>query len=231
MSPQRRSPIISTEFTWIVPAVGIVLLGILAYAAAPWVVAIAQSMSLPLIEGVGDDTRFVNRLHAVVPTATMLALIWFTAFCLVARGSSPVGWLARRGKGVGVLVLCVLAILTALHPRYITGDEPHYLVLAQSLAADFDHDLSNQLDATGIIAKHAVRGPTGTYSIHYPGEAWLLAAPVRLAGVVGAKLASAALWTALVLSSSSSLHWFAIRARLPPTKHNGWSAPCFSVCP
>ncbi|HEX9636730.1 MAG TPA: hypothetical protein VGB99_04300, partial [Acidobacteriota bacterium] len=73
-------------------------------------------------------------------------------------------------------------------PFPATGDEPHYLLIARSLARDFDIDLTN--DYAGAAARrftpmplgpHAITGPGGRLtSFHFPALPLLLAPLYRL---------------------------------------------------
>ena len=83
----------------------------------------------------------------------------------------------------------------------ITGDEPHYLIIAASVLRDRDFDVSNnyQADATtheiypARLAPHALRRETGWWPQHMPGLGVLLAIPLGLGGAIGARIALATL--------------------------------------
>lgn len=134
------------------------------------------------------------------------------------------GWLAAAA----LTTVGGLLVLASIGPRLPGGDEPHYLVIAQSLLEDGDIRIDNQHDARtyatwwrgGELPPHYIeRGRDGgIYSIHAPGVAALVAPLFALAGVPGAQatiLALAAAAGALVwllglfASGSRAAAWFA----------------------
>lgn len=117
------------------------------------------------------------------------------------------------------------SISLALGPRGISGDEPHYLLIAQSVWKDGDFDLRNNYDARDLLAyyagslepRHVSLGVLGQeYSFHGPGVA-LLSLP---AFVLGGPLA-ARLLIAMLVASSSGLLWLAVR-RLSGSTGAAW---------
>lgn len=112
---------------------------------------------------------------------------------------------------------CAIAIFLAVslslflnwsfHGRYsVTGDEPHYLVMADGIihyhtfeqtvpyAAEFRtrtiyHSGLGPVDAIPSSANtHAVMGPHGLFNVHNIGLPILIAIPFAVAGVLGAKI-------------------------------------------
>lgn len=91
------------------------------------------------------------------------------------------------------------------HGAQTTGDEPHYLLTAHSLAEDGDLDLRDDLDAeayrpwhdAGLDPQEKVLDDGRMISPHDPLLPALLALPLALGGWVAAKLALAALAAAL----------------------------------
>ncbi len=78
----------------------------------------------------------------------------------------------------------------------LTGDEPHYLIMADSIASDFDLDLHNNYLSDfdshriiGLTIPHVYNVPRGWMPGHEPGLAVLIALPFRLGGIVGARVA------------------------------------------
>ncbi|MYM90650.1 hypothetical protein GTP91_26190, partial [Rugamonas sp. FT82W] len=101
-----------------------------------------------------------------------------------------------------IYLLCALAVLGSwrqAHVNTATGDEPHYMVMANGLAqhAALEQTVPYQ-DATrpGQAERynlprndmHAVSGPRGRFNMHNLGLPLLLALPFTLGGVVGSKL-------------------------------------------
>lgn len=102
--------------------------------------------------------------------------------------------------------LCIPAIAYALvallwhynGAEYPTGDESYYLIVAESIVGDLDLDVSNNLQQYGLGVpgwreSHCIERPHGWFSIHSIGLSALLALPWALGGLLGARLAMAAL--------------------------------------
>ena len=77
-----------------------------------------------------------------------------------------------------------------------TGDEPHYLVIADSVGRDADLDVTNNYETEmrsprfyghRLTATHSIQTGNASYSVHGVGLPLLLAGPVRVAGVSGAR--------------------------------------------
>ena len=112
--------------------------------------------------------------------------------------------LARAAAAVAVVAFVVAAAGTGIRGAYAsqtTGDEPHYLLTAHSLAEDGDLDVSDDLRAGAYRPWHAAdldpqeRRLEGgrRVSPHDPLLPALLALPLALGGWVAAKLVLAAL--------------------------------------
>lgn len=144
------------------------------------------------------------------------------------RRTSPPGPAWRPVVLAGLLTgLASGVVLLSLHPRLPGGDEPHYLVIAQSLLRDGDLRIENNHDArdyasywSGTLAPDFIqRGRDGEiYSIHAPGVSALVAPGFALSGVAGAQLtillssaiAGALVWLAGWLATSDRrAAWFA----------------------
>lgn len=93
----------------------------------------------------------------------------------------------------------------------ITGDEPHYLVITDSLVRDHDLSVLNNYSADTPVQRafksnlgapeHVVPHIYKQFSNHYPGLSFLLILPYSIAGVVGAKIFMALLagfWPLLI---------------------------------
>jgi hypothetical protein len=115
------------------------------------------------------------------------------------------------------LTALTLVVWAARGAYPVTGDEPHYLVLAQALVRDGTFDVGQAyreefadaaIYAPGLAdagapleppAAHVVRTDAGVYSWHGPGVALLVAVPFAVAGVAGAKVLLAALGALVVI--------------------------------
>ena len=117
----------------------------------------------------------------------------------------------RQAVLAGVLTLAISAVTAwTLSPRLPTGDEPHYLVITQSLLRDGDLEIRNNHDARDYASYFAGElrpdyrraGKNGEiYSVHAPGVSALVLPGFALFGYRGAQatvVVSAALAAAIV---------------------------------
>ena len=129
------------------------------------------------------------------------------------------------------LAVTALLVWDADDRHAVTGDEPHYLVVASAIA--HDHTFENSAayarefrsreiypgglaapDATPTPANtHAISGPHGLYNVHNVGLPMLLALPLAAGGVLAAKLAMVALNSAIVGACWAATSLFTDRAR------------------
>ena len=103
----------------------------------------------------------------------------------------------------GTTILAAVAAYrwTASGHLPITGDEPHYLVIAASVLRDgdfevgnnYEHDASANEISEGRLVPHALRRATGLWPQHMPGLGVLLAAPFGVGGAIGGRVALALL--------------------------------------
>jgi len=145
-----------------------------------------------------------------------------------ARAKGPVTSVVRASTAwmaAAATVALVLAGWQVLAPRLPGGDEPHYLVIAQSLWLDHDVAVGNNHDRLDYIPftenrlePHYVRrGLDGQiYSVHAPGLSALVLPAFGIAGVAGARVvvmlmvavAAGLTWSAArTLTTSSSAAW------------------------
>ena len=124
----------------------------------------------------------------------------------IARGASASTAPAPRIRG-GPLFAAAFVFYALLGTRIPgpagpQGDEPHYLVMAQSLWSDGDLDLRDEFARreyapffAGTLQPHtSPRSPAGRiYSVHTPGLAALLLPAYALGGYTGARLFMSAL--------------------------------------
>jgi hypothetical protein len=104
-----------------------------------------------------------------------------------------------------LLILCVLSLIvfnlgSALmlsEGITLSGDEPHYLIISQSLLQDGDFDLSNNyanhdyrkyMPPTTRLSPHVAPRTQGRYSFHSPGLSLLLLPFFTVGSVFGGKL-------------------------------------------
>jgi hypothetical protein len=219
-------------------------------ALAPWWIGLVAAAIAALVPT--WRTRPSTTLPALISTLPWwpvplpaIALVWtgplawmpIIAAVLVAVGSSPLAWLSRafgahepvRATRLAAIASLIVAIgaAWAANPRVPGGDEPHYLVITQSLLKDGDLKIENNHAARDYSAyfggeirpDYLARGRDGAiYSIHAPGVSALVLPAFALFGFRGAQatvillfaIAGALMWrTAWRLTGDTSAAWFA----------------------
>ena len=164
-------------------------------------------------------------------------LVWLMVVVgLVAEGAWPRPPFLRRlacdpavapWVAGGLSAALFIAGSVALSDRLPNGDEPHYLMIAQSLLHDRDLQIQNNHDLIQYqsfwpnkLEPHFVRRGLNDqiYSVHSPGVAALVLPAFGLFGYLGAQatiIAAAAVtaglvwWTAWLLSASAVAAWLA----------------------
>jgi hypothetical protein len=141
------------------------------------------------------DRRLILFLIAAFAAVLYLKIV---RAVLLVREAAP-GWVTKARRffdwplrrrlavlfAAAVVVLNVGSILMFLHGATFGGDEPHYLMISESLLRDGDMDLANNyaardyeryLQPGATIAPHVLAGrnPGGRYSFHSPGTAAVL---------------------------------------------------------
>jgi hypothetical protein len=179
-----------------------------------------------------------------------LALVWtgamawvpigLAALAAVLRGSSSNGratlagsasWSPAAAAGCTVVIAAVSAGL--LSPRLPGGDEPHYLIITQSLLQDGDLQIENnhaerdfsEYYAGNVRPDFKMRGQNGAiYSVHAPGTSVVVLPAFAFFGYRGAQgtvvllaaLASALIWYAGWLATGDRraawVAWLAVTA-------------------
>lgn len=143
---------------------------------------------------------------------------------------------ARRLPALAASLVFLLLALSVLSVwsnsgRYLpTGDEPHYLVMANGIVTQhsleqtapyqaefrerrFYPGLAPPGSAVGPLTAQVVLGPHGAFSIHNIGLPTLLAGPVALGGIAGARLALVAVasllgWLAVLATGAATGRWW-----------------------
>jgi len=219
-------------------------------ALAPWWVALVAATLAALVPGwrARPMTATLALLSALpwlpipLPAAALLwtgPLAWvpIAAAFFVAEGSRALVWAGRVcGAGaparatalaaIGSLVIGLFAAWSA-DPRVPGGDEPHYLVITQSLLQDGDLQIENNHAARDYAAYFGgtinpdflARGrDNAIYSIHAPGVSALVLPAFAIAGFRGAQatlillfaITGALMWrSAWRLTGDLSAAWFA----------------------
>lgn len=142
------------------------------------------------IAGDQEPGFYVHKLRSTIVALGVLGSFYLSAavaIVLAGRSTDPARPTFRRHT----LVLGALLLYTAAGsvPRYLTGDEPHYLLLAQSVATDGDVDVADEYAARPDLEPHGSESPgdRGTHSVHNVGLGLLLALPWAIGGERGAR--------------------------------------------
>jgi hypothetical protein len=179
-----------------------------------------------------------------LPPALLLwagPFVWFVwaaiAAAMLSAGAAPAGTgrgltgvLANPARAPWVAFVCAAMIYNAaawrLAPLVPGGDEPHYLIIAQSLWRDGDlriennHQRGDYLEYFGgtLRPDYLKRGTDGQiYSIHLPGVPVIIAPVVALGGyrlvtfllALASAAAAAVAWrTAYLLTGRAAAAWF-----------------------
>ncbi len=228
----------------LLPPLWLLPLFVLTFTVAAWLARLSTATTLPLFFSL---VLVLPWLPFRVPVAFLLwtghitSAVWLAvvAGMLAARSVRSPGWLtdARHAPRVAALIACLLYLITAFRFAGLVpgGDEPHYLVITQSLLNDGDLQIENnhaQRDYRAYFAgvlrpDYLRRGTNGhIYSIHAPGLSAVVAPAFVLFGYPGvavflslvAAFGSALLWRASYsLTHSSGAAWF------------GWAAGALTV--
>jgi hypothetical protein len=172
----------------------------------PWIPALPAPLAATLV--------FAGRLRALVWVAIAAGLM--APMAIRAVRNMPIVADPRRAPWVaGVLAAMVyLATAWTISPRLPTGDEPHYLVIAQSLLRDHDLQIENN-HARGdyhaffgppLKPDYLRRGVNGQiYSIHAPGLPAVVAPVLAVFGYSGVVVL-----LALISAIATALAWSAV---------------------
>ena len=168
----------------------------------------------------------------------MALLVWVgVVACMAVSLSWPWRFTAARPQVLaGMLAFAIgLGAFVQVQPSLPAGDEPHYLVITQSLLTDGDLRIENNhrrrdyraYFAGDLPPDYRVRGRNREiYSIHAPGVSAIVAPAFVLGGYPGV-----ALFLLLVSAAGSALTWHL--AWLVTTREDaawfGWAAVTLSV--
>jgi hypothetical protein len=200
---------------WLLPLLIVAVLGLFA------AIGLSSRASLPLFL---SALIVVPWLPVPLPevllawTGPAVLLVWGAiALCLAAIHAPAIA--ARttwpHDPRVAPIVAAMFAFAIFLAVRLAqrlppTGDEPHYLVITQSLLSDRDVAVGNNYERldynryyAGFLEPHAsVAGDGKAYSVHSPGLPALVAPAFALGGYW-----PAVIWIALLSAAGTALVW------------------------
>lgn len=146
--------------------------------------------------------------------AVMISFLVVLRFChMMIKTGRPLQE-KNKIKSIFLIFVCFYAVVTSyvtlVYPP--TGDEPHYILIAKSIAEDLDFDLTNNYADVKLIKEYypavldwenmhntAGKNNKGIYSIHSPGLPVLISLVFKVSGRYGVQLFMGAL-TAVFLA-------------------------------
>lgn len=177
------------------------------------------------------------------------ALRWWVWTAIVVAIVAPAigGWLWKAHRDLivvprraalaagAIAAIAYAAGAWAVAPRLPAGDEPHYLIITQSLLGDGDLRIENNHQRGdyrayfgGVLPPHYLRRGTNLeiYSIHAPGLPLLIAPAFALFGFAGVKAA-----LLLASAAATALAWLVAWrvTRDPAASWFAWAAVAFSA--
>jgi hypothetical protein len=185
---------------------------------------------------------------ALMWSGSLRWLVWFSVALLVIAPLGPRLWRRFRPTSAGSFIALkpqlsagLLAFILfrwsawEVSPSIPGGDEPHYLIITQSLLIDRDLKIENNHKRgdyhryyAGPLAPHYIqRGRNGEiYSIHAPGLSALVAPAFAIAGYPGAVL-----FLIVLAACGSALAWHVawLATRQPAAAWFGWAAVTWSA--
>lgn len=194
-------------------------------AILPWV----PGAPAPWLVWTGAATRLV---WTAVVVGLVAAHEWTGTKTFAGRAGRVFGDPRRAPLAASALAFVLFSFAAwRVAPSVPGGDEPHYLVITQSLLADFDlkiennhrrHDYAAYFPAGELKPDYLRRGRDGEiYSVHAPGLPALVAPAFALGGYPGVKL-----FLLIVSALGAGLTWalaFRVSGEVPAAWF-GWAA-------
>ena len=146
----------------------------------------------------------------------LCALLWLIIAVAVLEAPPRRWWLADSPAAVALIACGIVGLMQVVGtPQRTTGDEPHYLIIANSLIEDGDVDLTNDYDEArhqafypgSLEPRHAILTPSGRqYSLHGHGVSLLVLPGFLAGGVIGARMT-----VVMVTVFGLTLLWIALK--------------------
>ena len=152
---------------------------------------------------------------------TFVMLAYIVGYSAQGGNRKFAGFLDRAGPGkiylVALLIFALAACLLYVNGVHLSGDEPHYLMITQSLVKDRDFDLKNNVEQKTYfqflpveMPPHLKQRQDRYLSFHMPGLSLLLVPFYLLFDLLGGLVPSPLFFrlTAAVMSAFSALALF-----------------------
>lgn len=143
-----------------------------------------------------ESTDYRRARRGIYLAGTAAALLLLLAVFVARNPNASNTTIREREVGFAVFIAC-FALFFWIHDHALiplTGDEPHYMTLAESLFVDGDYDVLNnyagllrQTYYPGELLPHTVQTQHGVLTARYPGVAVLLA-PAYLGPALGLQI-------------------------------------------
>jgi hypothetical protein len=228
----------------LLPRIWLLPLFVVVLVFGVWIIRLSGRAAAPLFV---SSLALLPWLPLPVPDSFLLwtghvaVAIWIgvALATVIAHDVRVPSWFAdpKRAPRIAIVVACVLFIFSGIRLAALLpgGDEPHYLIITQSLLKDGDLQIENNHKQgdyreyfSGSLAPDFLRRGTNgqIYSIHAPGLSVVVAPAYALFGYRGVSIFLAAiaaigtglLWRAcFALSGSAGAAWF------------GWAAGSLTV--
>lgn len=201
-SPGPSSPPRFSVILLLAIAVSLAVTALVVAIAAPRVVRLVLTLPISVFPGGRGAVYYAGQLRqaalgwaVALPMVVLVTGAALHLWCEARRARSPVRW--NRWLVTGGLFLLMIGF--AAVPRQLTGDEPTYLAMAQSVARD------HNLVINGDPSLHLSLASPTPRAIHDPGLGLLLALPLAVGGSAGATIALALVGVTFLMATRTVL--------------------------
>jgi len=156
---------------------------------SPTIVSKLKEFHINLIEGNQSKEFYIYKFRIFLFFFFIISIFYSEAFFSFFRNNN---FSFLTEKKSFLIFFFLFSLILSVYPRYITGDEVHYLNLSKSIIKEGNFELSEYKEAS---KGHYIENKEGKlYSIHYPLLSVLISIPYLLGGVVGVKISMGIFW-------------------------------------
>ncbi len=156
---------------------------------SPAFVSKLQRSHINLIEGNQSVEFYIYKFRIFLFFFFIISIFYSEAFFSFSQNNN-FSFLTKKKSFL--IFFFFFSLILSVYPRYITGDEVHYLNLSKSIIKEGNLELS---EYKNISKGHYIENKEGKlYSIHYPLLSVLISIPYLLGGVVGVKISMGIFW-------------------------------------